>query len=192
MSKKTFHQHPNRSLRTCAVAVLSASVLAIAGCSTEEAKDVASDVSSEGNAAASAADSAATSATAALADEATGTSMTITPSLDKPVQPNSELTVKLTGLNPDLGYYVGICKKDTTGRVPDCTGQRGDAGSQQWVKRSGGTVGMKEDGTADVKLKAVPTGENVDCMKDKCVVKLYGDHTEDFKPYADQDITFAR
>lgn len=183
-----------RSSRTAALAIASASALILASCSTEEAEDAVSDASTAAESAASDASSAASSvkeSATADSDQDGDIEMEVTPDLDEPVQPGSDLQVKISGLNPSLGYYLAICKDDEGARVPDCTGERNSASGQQWIKAEGGTVALNEDGTAEVTLKAVPTGENVDCTTDECVLKLFGDHTEGFKPYKDEEITFA-
>ncbi|HIW96076.1 MAG TPA: thiamine biosynthesis protein [Candidatus Corynebacterium gallistercoris] len=188
------NKHSLRSPRAAALAIIGAGALVLVGCSTEEAKDAVSDASTAAESAASDASSAASSvkeSATADSDKDGDIDLEITPDLDQPVQADSDLQVKVTGLNPDLGYYLAICKDDDAARVPDCTGERGDGTAQQWIKAEGGTVTLNEDGTAEATLKAVPTGENVDCTTDKCVVKLFGDHTEGFKPYEDEEITFA-
>ena len=67
----------------------------------------------------------------------------------------------------------------------------GDAESQAWLQNERGTAKITEDGTASFTLTASPTGEGVDCASDKCVLKVFGDHSEGFKDVAEVPVTFA-
>lgn len=105
------------------------------------------------------------------------------------------ITVTAKGLNPDSGYYAAFCAKEhRAGKpVPDCTGDRSAQGTQTWItNKSGGTTPIAADGTADFELTAAPTGEAVDCTKQACVLKIFGDHSEGFEDVVDIPVTFAK
>lgn len=117
----------------------------------------------------------------------------------EPVNDLSEgdvISVELSGLDPDYGYYAALCaaEKAPGNPVPDCTGDR-SAGtqSQQWItKKSGGTTAIADDNTAHFELSVVPTGEAVDCTQQDCVLKLFGDHSEGFEDVTEIPVTFAK
>lgn len=116
----------------------------------------------------------------------------------EPVENLSEgdtINVSITGLNADLGYYAAICAADDSDEatVPDCTGDRTTTNTQQWItKKSGGTVPMGENGSAKFSINAVPTSDSVDCTKQECVLKLFGDHSEGFEDVVDLPVSFAK
>ena len=109
------------------------------------------------------------------------------------IKAGDTLTVEVTGLNPEAGYYGAICAAQTPGGapVPVCTGEMGDVESQAWLQNERGTAKIAEDGTASFTLTAKPTGEGVDCATDECVLKVFGDHSEGFKDVAEVPVTFA-
>ena len=109
------------------------------------------------------------------------------------IKAGDTLTVEVTGLNPESGYYGAICAAQTPGGapVPVCTGEMGDVESQAWLQNERGTAKIAEDGTASFTLTAKPTGEGVDCATDECVLKVFGDHSEGFKDVAEVPVTFA-
>ena len=182
-----------RTLRSAALGITAASALVLASCSSEEVKDTAASVTSEaGEAAESATEKAKEAGDKAM--QAIDAEMRVTPDPEAGVEADSELQIELSGLNPDQGYYVAICaddENDFEGRPPLCTGEHGDEATQAWVKTEGGTVDMKEDGTAVVTLRATPTGEGVDCTTQDCNVQLFGDHTEGFKRVEETEIKFV-
>ncbi|MCK7677107.1 neocarzinostatin apoprotein domain-containing protein [Corynebacterium sp. CCM 9186] len=109
------------------------------------------------------------------------------------IKAGGTLTVEVTGLNPEAGYYGAICAAQTPdgAPVPVCTGEMGDVESQAWLQNERGTAKIAEDGTASFTLTANPTGEGVDCATDECVLKVFGDHSEGFKDVAEVPVTFA-
>ncbi|MCX7537593.1 neocarzinostatin apoprotein domain-containing protein [Corynebacterium sp. P5875] len=109
------------------------------------------------------------------------------------IKAGDTLTVEVTGLNPEAGYYSAICAAQTPGGapVPVCTGEMGDVESQAWLQNERGTAKIAEDGTASFTLTANPTGEGIDCTTDECVLKVFGDHSEGFKDVAEVPVTFA-
>lgn len=106
------------------------------------------------------------------------------------------ITVTVSGLDPESGYYAGICAADKApgNPVPDCTGDRTEgARSQQWItNKPGGVTPIETDGTAKFDLAAGATGEKVNCSEQDCVLKLFGDHTEGFEDVAEVPVTFAK
>lgn len=110
------------------------------------------------------------------------------------LHPGDTITVRLANLNPKAGYYTAICLAEQPGDeiVPICTGGRGDATAQAWIKPSGGTVTLNEDGTADFELAVAATGKDIDCNVDVCVLKVFGDHSQGFTPGAELPVTFAK
>ncbi|WP_082313446.1 neocarzinostatin apoprotein domain-containing protein [Corynebacterium lactis] len=106
------------------------------------------------------------------------------------------ITVTVSGLDPESGYYAGICAAEKTpgNPVPDCTGDRTEgARSQQWItNKPGGVTPIETDGTAKFDLAAGATGEKVNCSEQECVLKLFGDHTEGFEDVAEVPVTFAK
>lgn len=54
-----------------------------------------------------------------------------------------------------------------------------------------GTVTMDANGAATVTLTAVSTGEGIDCSTDSCVLKVFGDHAQNFADVTSVPVTFA-
>lgn len=107
------------------------------------------------------------------------------------------ITVTVRGLDVEGGYYVGICKAGTgadaagEGGAPDCTGDREDS---KWITAEGsdkGTDHVDADGNAEVELTVAEQGDAVDCSTDKCVLKVFGDHTNGFREVGDAPVSFA-
>ena len=107
------------------------------------------------------------------------------------------ITVTVRGLDVEGGYYVGICKAGTgadaagEGGAPDCTGDREDS---KWITAEGsdkGTDHVDADGDAEVELTVSEQGDAVDCSTDKCVLKVFGDHTNGFREVGDAPVSFA-
>ncbi|MEY8209974.1 hypothetical protein [Corynebacterium sp. MNWGS58] len=193
-----------RTLRSAALGITAASALVLASCSSEEAADTAASVTSEAGEAAESATKAAGEAAESATEkakeagdkamQAIDAEMRVTPDPEAGVEADSELQIELSGLNTEQGYYVAICVDEedgAEGRPPLCTGEHGDEATQAWVKTEGGTVDMKEDGTAVVTLRATPTGEGVDCTTQDCNVQLFGDHQEGFKRVEETEIKFV-
>lgn len=110
------------------------------------------------------------------------------------LHPGDTISVRLANLHPKAGYYTAICLAEQPGDeiVPICTGGRGDATAQAWIKPSGGTVTLNEDGTADFELAVAATGKDIDCNVDACVLKVFGDHSQGFTVGAELPVTFAK
>lgn len=104
-----------------------------------------------------------------------------------------EITLRISGLNPELGYHAAICAAEQPqgAAAPTCTGKSTDAASQPWLKNGGGTDDISPTGTAEVTLAAATTGEGLDCAVDACVIKMFGDHSEGFRNVADLPVSFA-
>ncbi|MFW9252712.1 neocarzinostatin apoprotein domain-containing protein [Corynebacterium amycolatum] len=159
----------------------------LAACGSDDADGAAQDAAN----ASETTSSAETQETAGTAGEETMEA--------EPVNDLSEgdvISVDLSGLDPDYGYYAALCaaEKAPGNPVPDCTGDR-SAGtqSQQWItKKSGGTTTIADDNTAHFELSVVPTGEAVDCTQQDCVLKLFGDHSEGFEDITEIPVTFAK
>lgn len=107
------------------------------------------------------------------------------------------ITVTVRGLDVEGGYYVGICKAGTgadaagEGGAPDCTGDREDS---KWITAEGsdrGTDHVDADGDAEVELTVSEQGDAVDCSTDKCVLKIFGDHTNGFREVGEAPVSFA-
>ena len=156
----------------------------LAACGTDDADDAAQDATN------------ASETTSSAADQETDASAGEVTMEAEPVNDLSEgdvISVDLSGLDPDYGYYAALCaaEKAPGNPVPDCTGDR-SAGtqSQQWItKKSGGTTTIADDNTAHFELSVGPTGEAVDCTQQDCVLKLFGDHSEGF---TEIPVTFAK
>ena len=148
---------------------------------SESASEGISEIESELSPAPSSTTAAASSDVKITVDKAEG------------IKAGDTLTVEVTGLNPEAGYYGAICAAQTPGGtpVPACTGEMGDVESQAWLQNERGTAKIAEDGTASFTLTAKPTGEGVDCATDECVLKVFGDHSEGFKDVAEVPVTFA-
>ncbi|MDO5098637.1 MAG: neocarzinostatin apoprotein domain-containing protein [Corynebacterium sp.] len=108
------------------------------------------------------------------------------------VMEGEALTINIAGLNPALGYYAAICAAENPAGPPACTGTLTDPNTAAWINSKGtGTVALNDDGTAVVEITAAATGDGVDCTADKCVVKVFGDHSEGFRDVAAVPVTFA-
>ncbi|MCK7636481.1 neocarzinostatin apoprotein domain-containing protein [Corynebacterium sp. P7202] len=109
------------------------------------------------------------------------------------IKTGDTLTVEVTGLNPEAGYYAAVCAAQTPGGapVPVCTGEMGDVESQAWLQNERGTATISGDGASSFSITANSTGEGVDCLTDDCVLKIFGDHSEGFKDVAEVPVTFA-
>lgn len=182
-------------IRTLGAASLAAATLVLAACSppneqdtTESKVDTASDVAAPTKSA------SATKSTSPTTTQASSDSMTADASTTTGLKDGDKVTVKLTGLDPTMGYYAAICAEEATpgNPVPVCTGKNGDSASQAWIKAEGGTTAMAEDGTATVTLTAASTGEGIDCTVDACVLKVFGDHAQNFADITSVPVTFAK
>ncbi|MCU9519825.1 thiamine biosynthesis protein [Corynebacterium sp. ES2794-CONJ1] len=100
--------------------------------------------------------------------------------------------VEITGLAAEAGYYTAICKTPTPdGAAPLCTGTLTDPNTAAWLKGDdSGTVKISDDGTATFTLTATAVGEGVDCSTDACLLQVFGDHTEGFRPVAAIPVAF--
>ncbi|MBV7294654.1 hypothetical protein KRX51_01815 [Corynebacterium sp. TAE3-ERU12] len=92
-----------------------------------------------------------------------------------------EISVKATGLDPNSGYYLGICRAKMNPDKPcaECAGRQ-DGKTQKWFRNDGAPEGISEDGTISSTLTVSSSGRSVDCTSDACVIKLFGDHVEGF------------
>lgn len=191
-----------RSLPEFAAATLL-SLGVLTACSTDNSGDNASQ--SNPNSAASATNSATndSGSTSAAADESSaapaGTTgekkVEVTADPTENLMEGAKVKVKVAGLDPEKGYYGAICAKEKKGKkpVPDCTGERGKKGGQQWISnKPGATVPLAKNGEASFELMATHKGKGVDCQQQTCVVKIFGDHTEGFEDVAEQPVTFAK
>ncbi|AKS13832.1 hypothetical protein [Corynebacterium pseudotuberculosis] len=136
------------------------------------------------------------SAAASTSAQATGSDKeaTIVASANQNIVEGQEITLNVSGLNPQSGYYAAICNVTTPhgSPAPLCTGQHSDTTAQAWIKAGGmGTTPLNADGTATVTLRAASTGQGLDCKTDTCVLKVFGDHTEGFRDVAELPVTFA-
>lgn len=104
------------------------------------------------------------------------------------------ITVTLTDLDTDQGYYLGICAAEgAAGGPPTCTGGREDSA---WIAAEGeerATDHFDAEGNAEVELDVKATSEDgsLDCTTDSCVVKLFGDHQSGFGDVAELPVSFA-
>lgn len=87
------------------------------------------------------------------------------------------LNVKLTGLNPDLGYYAAICASDGSevSPTPYCTGRDTDVDAQAWLRNEGGTERINEDGSAEFTITPRAQGDRVNCYEEQCAFTIFGD-----------------
>ncbi|AFM07814.2 hypothetical protein [Corynebacterium pseudotuberculosis] len=136
------------------------------------------------------------SAAASTSAQATGSDKeaTIVASANQNIVEGQEITLNISGLNPQSGYYAAICSVTAPhgSPAPLCTGQHSDTTAQAWIKAGGmGTTPLNADGTATVTLRAASTGQGLDCKTDTCVLKVFGDHTEGFRDVAELPVTFA-
>ncbi|MGP6172627.1 thiamine biosynthesis protein [Corynebacterium sp. A21] len=104
-----------------------------------------------------------------------------------------QITLQISGLNPELGYHAAICAAEQPQGpgAPNCTGGSVDSATQIWLKNEGGTDAISPAGTAEFTLDAATTGEGLDCHVDACVIKVFGDHAEGFRNVADLPVSFA-
>ncbi|WP_075691214.1 neocarzinostatin apoprotein domain-containing protein [Corynebacterium sphenisci] len=92
-----------------------------------------------------------------------------------------EIDVSATGLDPESGYYLGLCRAEMTPGKPcaECAGRQ-DGSTQKWFRNNGAPEGISADGTISSTLTVSTSGRSVDCTSDACVIKLFGDHVEGF------------
>ncbi|MBV7295823.1 hypothetical protein KRX51_07845 [Corynebacterium sp. TAE3-ERU12] len=174
----------SRLLRTTgAVLAVSASLIAV-GCSDDNAEEQAT-----------AADSAATSATADSEDGAV--TLSVSPADD--LTDGEELTLKLSGLDPEMGYYVAVCTDKTEGdaNVPVCLGAHGEENKQLWLtnQSDSATESIPDDGAVVLKLSATQSGQDMNgdeitCGEENCSVKVFGDHRNGFIDVVEVPIEF--
>lgn len=103
------------------------------------------------------------------------------------------ITVNLTDLDTDQGYYLGICGAEgEAGGPPTCTGARDDSAWITAEGEEGATDHFDAEGNAEVELSAKATSEDgaLDCTTDDCVLKLFGDHKSGFGDVAEIPVTF--
>jgi hypothetical protein len=187
--------------RSAAVAAAAALSLGLTACSDDESSEDANER------AAQAAEEALSELNQpeedADADDAEDTPVNdpgepqITADKTQDLSDGDTITVTVRGLDAEGGYYLGICKAGTgadaagEGGAPDCTGGREDS---KWITAEGsdqGTDHVKADGTAEVELTVAEQGDAVDCSTDKCIIKVFGDHTNGFNAVAEAPVTFA-
>lgn len=186
-----------RSLTAAASVLLLGT--ALAACSPPNENDSQKKVDTATSAAApksQAHDHSTESAAASTSAQASGSDQeaAIVASATQNLVEGQEITLNVSGLNPQAGYYAAICSTATPhgSPAPLCTGQHSDTTAQAWIKSGGmGTTPLNADGTATVTLHAASTGQGVDCKTDKCVLKVFGDHTEGFRDVAEVPVTFA-
>ncbi|QVI98599.1 thiamine biosynthesis protein [Corynebacterium diphtheriae] len=182
--------HRIRRSLTTAAAILALGA-AISACSPPHQIDSDAKVDTATSAKVAQPSAASESAMAAPSDDKNAE---IKASATENLTNGQNITVELSGLNPEVGYYAAICNAATpTGApAPLCTGQHADTSAQAWIKADGtGTTILNSDGTATVTLTAAATGQGVDCKTDKCVIKVFGDHTEGFRDVTEVPVTFA-
>ncbi|WP_233195577.1 neocarzinostatin apoprotein domain-containing protein [Corynebacterium sp. 13CS0277] len=177
-----------RARRAGALLACGVTAGVLVGCSTAEVDSPApSSTAASPTASAPATEAGSTAAPAAAQD------VTVDVAPAEGLRAGDTVEITLAGLNPKAGYYAAICAEDRPegSPVPLCTGGRGDATAQAWIKASGGTITLAEDGTAVATIAATPVGEGIDCREDACGVKIFGDHTEGFQDVAWVPVTFA-
>lgn len=183
-------------IRPLAVAIpVIAALPLLAACNSEGSTESASGSATSASSA-SAASSASETSSASADSNAVATPGTIeaTATPTDGLAAGDIVTVTVKGLDPNSGYYSAFCAKEHRADtpVPDCTGDRATQGTQAWVtNKSGGTTPIADDGTATFDLTATPTGEAVDCTKQECVLKIFGDHSEGFEDIVDVPVTFS-
>lgn len=183
---------------TAVAALMALSLPLLAACSDDGSEEQASASSTtEAPASEASSEAPSTSAAAGSSDsaEATGNSeVKITADPAENLADGQKISVKVTGLDPEAGYYGAICAAESTpGKpMPDCTGERGAAGTQQWItQKDGGTAPLSPAGETEFTLTAKQKGQAVDCATQECVLKIFGDHTEGFEDVAEIPVTFA-
>lgn len=104
---------------------------------------------------------------------------------------SEQITVSITGLNPQATYHAGICSaSNSTGQRPNCTGALNDADTQPTLSNQGG-IAINEDGTATVPLTVQAQGENVNCASETCAIEVFGDEKSNFVPVASLPVAFS-
>ncbi|HIW90629.1 MAG TPA: thiamine biosynthesis protein [Candidatus Corynebacterium avicola] len=104
------------------------------------------------------------------------------------------ITVTLSDLDTEQGYYLGICAAEgAAGGPPSCTGARDDSAWVAAEDEQRATDHYDAEGNAEVELNVASTSEDgsLDCTTDECVLKLFGDHQAGFGDVADLPVTFA-
>ncbi|GGG71439.1 hypothetical protein [Corynebacterium pelargi] len=177
-------REPKRSTAIAATAVIAG--IALAACSPPNEND--SDLKVE-----TASEVQLTKTNESSAEETTSsepttlvTTVTLKPSKTTGLKNGEEIIVDLAGLNPDQGYYTAICASENIadGQQPACTGEKGDSAVQPHVK-NGADVEISPSGTAVVPLTVAESGEEIDCTKRDCVVKVFSDEDNDYFPLAE-------
>lgn len=191
--------------RAAAVAAAAVLSLGLAACSDDESPEDANERAAQAAEEAlselnqeveeDAADSADSSAEETPANDPGEPQITADKTQD--LADGDTITVTVRGLDVEGGYYVGICKAGTgadaagEGGAPDCTGDREDS---KWITAEGsdrGTDHVDADGDAEVELTVSEQGDAVDCSTDKCVLKIFGDHTNGFREVGEAPVSFA-
>ncbi|APT85227.1 neocarzinostatin apoprotein domain-containing protein [Corynebacterium aquilae] len=175
----------------------AALALAAAGCSTDASHSTDTTVSvnpTASNVTSLAAAPSEAPATGGSAKVETAGGVTLEASPATNLHDGDEITVTITGLDPKLGYYAAICapERPAGSPVPLCTGGRGDATAQAWIKAEGGTATLNNDGSATATIAVSPVGDGVNCHEQDCVLKVFGDHTEGFKDVEQVPVIFAK
>ena len=183
---------------TAIAALMALSLPLLAACSDDGSEEQASaTATTEAPASEASSEAPSTSAAAESSDSAEaegdgGVKITADPAEN--LADGQKISVKVTGLDPEAGYYGAICAAESTpGKpMPDCTGERGEAGTQQWItQKDGGTAILSPAGETEFELTAKQKGQAVDCATQECVLKIFGDHTEGFEDVAETPVTFA-
>ncbi|AKK06595.1 hypothetical protein CMUST_11420 [Corynebacterium mustelae] len=177
--------------------ILSAASIAVVGiglaaCSPPNEVDSDVKVDTASSVAAPVSSAASSSAAPSSVAKPAAAPVEVKVSKTENVMEGEALTINIAGLNTASGYYAAICAAENPAGPPACTGTLTDPSTAAWINNKGtGTVALNDDGTAVVELTATAIGDGLDCSTDKCVVKVFGDHSEGFRDVAAVPVTFA-
>lgn len=184
------HQaHHSRIIRRATITAIAgvAALSALAACSPTEEEPSVQETKITNT-------TPAPKSTAAASPKPGESKVTIDANPTEDLKAGDDITIELSGLDPAHGYYAAICSpvKVPGNPVPICSGGQGDATAQAWIKTGGGTAPINEDGTATTTIVATPTGTDINCLEQDCVLKIFGDHSEGFVDVVDLPVTFAK
>ena len=107
-----------------------------------------------------------------------------------------QVTVSLSGLNPQAGYYLAVCGPNRVGPAPMCIGGQGPQSIQHWLSNAVRPGSIPADGVLTTTVSVpkqgrVATGQSLDCTTQQCTIKLFGDPGAGLRDVVELPVSFS-